>query len=298
MDNTYSEKTYNELTTAKICAFSRALEAIKTPGSFCDNFAYDLLGQSDFEDVKASLKSVSGLDNPEKYANDLILPVTASRLRFTEQKLDAFAKKYGRCQYVICGAGYDTFALRNGNPNIEIFEVDHPKLQGAKIARIHSSGLKIPGNLHFTAVDFETDDFKNALLSSGFDREKKTFFSILGVSYYLSLKTFTKTISFISEIAAAGSRLVFDYPGKGFREHKMSRLARLADLAKNLGETMDSGYDIDELWEAMRTVDFMIESHLAPTDIQNLYFNSSGLRAINNIYIVSANKKAAIEYNL
>jgi methyltransferase (TIGR00027 family) len=298
MDNTYREKTYNELTTAEICAFSRALEAKTNPGIFCDNFAYDLLGESEFENVKASLKSVSDSENPEEYTNDLILPVTASRLRFTEQKLDAFAKKYGRCQYVICGAGYDTFALRNKNPNIEIFEVDHPKLQAEKIARIHSAGLKIPDNLHFTAVDFETDDFKNALLSSGFDREKKTFFSILGVSYYLSLKTFTKTISFIAEMASAGSRLVFDYPGKGFRNSPRSRLKRLADLAQNLGETMDSGYDIDELWEAMRTVDFMIESHLAPTDIQNLYFNNSSLRAINNIYIVSANKKAAIEYNL
>jgi methyltransferase (TIGR00027 family) len=298
METAYQNRTHENLTTAKICAFSRALEAKSNPESFCDNFAYDILGESEYKSVKASIENISGTEHSGSYVNDLILPVTASRLRFTEQKLGAFAEKFGCCQYVICGAGYDTFALRNKNPNIEIFEVDHPKMQASKIERISAAGLMFPDNLHFTAVDFETDDFKEKLIASGFDPEKKTFFSILGVSYYLSLKTFTKTIFYIAEMASAHSQLVFDYPGKGFREVKTSRLMKLAALAENLGETMDSGYDVDELWEAMRTVDFMIESHLAPTDIQNLYFNSSNLKAIKNIYIVSANKKAAIEYNL
>lgn len=299
----------NEMSTAKICAFARAYHANSNKEKIFDDYlAPDFMGEEGYNQFDSLVATTelfdvvsSEISGIETFADKFLIPITLPRASFAETKLEAFAQKYQPCQYVICGAGYDTFSFRNKNPNIEIFEVDHPNMQRFKRGRIEKLKWDIPENIHFVEVDFEKDNFISQLLDAGFDPTKKTFFSILGVAYYLALPVFAKTVSFISHIALPGSMLVFDYPDETIN-HKMGEghLNKLAQMTKQLGETMNGGYYFDDLCEALRSEDFKMESHLAASDIQERFFagRSDDLKAIDNIYLVTAIKKEDTNYTI
>jgi len=113
-------------------------------------------------------------------------PICLSRARFTEDSLEDAVKK-GVKQYVILGAGMDTFALRRLDllDQLKVFEVDHPATQAFKRQRINESGLKQPSNLEFIPIDFTKDNLLKELKSSSFNPQIPTFYSWLGVTYYL-----------------------------------------------------------------------------------------------------------------
>lgn len=297
----------NSASTAQICAFARAYVSGAGEDKVFDDFlAYDLIGKEEYDRLdnfvaSDSAFSVTSAANTDQIIKEYLAPVTLSRICFTEDKLQAFAQEHGLCQYIICGAGYDTFSFRNGNPGIEVYEVDHPRMQAFKKKRIDELRWNIPPNVHFIAVDFEKDNFVEKLLGAGFDPKMKTVFSILGVAYYLTLPVFAKTVSYISQIASPGSMLVFDYPDEGIHNRTPRNRARTLSLvAKNLGETMRGGYYFDDLYEALRSEDFKMESHLASSDIGTCFFKGKqdDLQAIDHIYLVSAVKKEDINYHL
>ncbi|HCC34768.1 MAG TPA: SAM-dependent methyltransferase [Ruminococcaceae bacterium] len=299
----------NGYSTAEICAFSRAYHSNVSRGKVFDDYlAYDLMGKENYDELYGYIAeneifriASDKTSNTAEFINNLITPITLPRIGFTENKLKAFAAEYGSCQYVICGAGYDTFSFRNNNPKIEIFEVDHPNMQIFKKQRIAYLQWNVPRNVHFVAVDFEKDDFVSTLLGEGFDPNKKTFFSILGVAYYLTLPVFAKTVSYISQVASPGSMLVFDYPDETLR-HKssVSGICKLAAMTEKLGEIMRGGYYVDDLCEALRSESFRLESHLAPSDIGACFFagRPDTLQAMSNIYLVSAVKKEDTHYTI
>jgi methyltransferase (TIGR00027 family) len=301
--------TKNELSTAQICAFSRAYHSnVSKNKVFDDYLAYDLIGKEDYDELYEYIsadKSFSIVSDDTAstadFINKFITPITLPRVGFAENKLKEFSDKCGSCQYVICGAGYDTFSFRNNNPEIEIFEVDHPNMQAFKKKRIADLKWTIPNNVNFVAVDFEKDDFVQKLLDSGFDPNRKTFFSILGVTYYLTLPVFSKTVSYISHVACADSMLVFDYPDETVHNGSSSTgIGKLALLTKGLGETMRGGYYVDDLCQSIRSESFKLESHLAPSDINNYFFagKQGELKAMENIYLVCAVKKEDANYYL
>ena len=127
-----------ESITAKLCSFARAYHSNTGRKKIFDDYlAYDLLGKEEFEEIGQLIQNDFDL-NKQKKNNDLetanirptlnryISPIPLSRIAFSERKLLEFAQRHGVCQYVICGAGMDTFAFRNDNPDIRIFELDHP----------------------------------------------------------------------------------------------------------------------------------------------------------------------------
>ncbi|MCL2081769.1 MAG: class I SAM-dependent methyltransferase [Oscillospiraceae bacterium] len=293
--------TKNRLSTAAICAFSRAYHSnVSKDRVFDDYLAYDLMGKEEYDELYSSIATDEPSTSAE-FINNFITPITLGRIRFAESKLKAFAAEHGSCQYVICGAGYDTLSFRNTNPEIGIFEVDHPDMQTFKKKRIADLQWNVPRNVHFVAVDFEKDDFISTLLGSGFDPNKKTFFSILGVAYYLTLPVFAKTVSYISQVASPGSMLVFDYPDETLHhESSVSGIRKLAMMTEKLGEIMRGGYYVDDLCEALRSESFKLESHLAPSDIGECFFagRQDGLKAMSHIYLVSAVKKEDAHYHL
>ncbi len=124
----------------------------------------------------------------------------------------------GTKQYVILGAGMDTFAFREGEflAKHQVFEVDHPLTQKDKIERITRAGWSVPDNLTFVPVDFTKDNLAERLTASGFDPSAKSFFSWLGVTYYLSTEAIDTMLAALSELCADGSTLVFDYPDENF----------------------------------------------------------------------------------
>ncbi len=101
----------------------------------------------------------------------------AARSRYAENEL-AFGVRRGVGQYVILGAGLDTFAYRNPHPEgvLRVFEVDHPATQTWKRARLEEAGITVPRDLTFVAVDLETQALEEGLRVAGYDPVKVAFF--------------------------------------------------------------------------------------------------------------------------
>lgn len=134
-----------------------------------------------------------------------------ARSRLAEDELAA-AVAGGASQYVVLGAGLDTFAYRNpfGADRLRVFEVDHPATQKWKRERLAAGKIDIPPSVTFAPVDFEKQSLSDGLAAAGFDRRKVTFFSWLGVTPYLTRAAMNGTLEFIAGMPA-GSGVVFDY---------------------------------------------------------------------------------------
>ncbi len=279
---------HQESTTAKLCAFARAWHSNHARQKIFDDYlAYDLMGRETYEMLEEFIREefTDGQDI-SGFVNRYFAPIPLSRMPFTEHRLQKFAQGQ-KIQYVICGAGADTFSFRNDNPDIEIFEIDHPDTQRYKLERIDELEWNIPENVHFVPVDFESERMTDKLPSAGFDPEKKTFFSILGVSYYLTLPVFTHTLSQIAELSALDSVLVFDYP---IRDQFTGRAAELEAMTEQLGETMQGGFSYNEVSRALYQLGFQIDTFLTPEKIQKLYFSNrkDSLKAFENVSLLSA----------
>ena len=146
-----------------------------------------------------------------------------ARSRFAEDTL-ATAIPAGVTQYVVLGAGLDTFSLRNPYPRLRVFEVDHPATQAWKRDLLTTAKLVLPSNVTLVATDFEGDRLAGSLAAAGFDSGAATLFAWLGVVPYLTLASFRATLGFIAG-SSAGSGVVMDY---GQPRSALSRLEQLA----------------------------------------------------------------------
>ncbi|MDR3727222.1 MAG: class I SAM-dependent methyltransferase [Terracidiphilus sp.] len=133
----------------------------------------------------------------------------AARSRYVEDRL-AEAVSSGVTQYVILGAGLDTFAYRNPFTSLRVFEVDFPATQQWKREMLAEARIALPSNLTFVPLDFEHKTLAEGLAEAGFDAGSATFFSWLGVVPYLTLEAFRATLDTIGQLPA-GSGLSFDY---------------------------------------------------------------------------------------
>ena len=132
------------------------------------------------------------------------------RSRFTEDQL-ALAAARGTAQYVILGAGLDSFACRSELAGrLRVFEVDHPATQQRKRAALAAAGLAEPPTLTWVPVDFETGELIAALTAAGLDPDAPAFVSWLGVTMYLTAEAIGATLASLSRLAP-GSELVTDY---------------------------------------------------------------------------------------
>ena len=134
------------------------------------------------------------------------------RARYAEDSLEHSIEE-GIRQYVILGAGMDSFAFRRGDlmGRIDSFEIDHPVTQGKKLQRIERAGLKVPPNHHFVAADLSEVSPVAALAGTSFDASEPAFISLLGVSYYLTTEDLAATLREIAEGMRPGTRIVVDY---------------------------------------------------------------------------------------
>lgn len=129
--------------------------------------------------------------------------ITTVRARYAEDRL----ARHG--QYVILGAGLDTCAYR-ADPDIRIFEVDHPATQEWKKGLLAEAGIEIPERLVHVPVDFEAEEPVAKLAGTGFDPVRSALVSWLGVSFYLTRDAIAKTLDEIARLAP-GTELVMDY---------------------------------------------------------------------------------------
>jgi len=132
----------------------------------------------------------------------------AVRSRFAEDCLSAS----GAGQYVLLGAGLDTFAYRANLMRLKVFEVDHPATQAWKRQRLKDAAIAVPQGVVFVPVDFEREQFSEALGDVGFDFGAPAVVGWLGVVPYLEKPTVIDTLKRISAAMARGTQIIFDYP--------------------------------------------------------------------------------------
>lgn len=131
------------------------------------------------------------------------------RSLFAEETL-AKAVASGVDQYVLLGAGLDTFAYRNPYPELRVFEVDNPDSGRWKRERLSLNNIRIPANVSYAAIDFERETLRDALARAGFDLAKPAVFAWLGVTIYLTREAILATLKAVASLAK-GTEIVFDY---------------------------------------------------------------------------------------
>lgn len=172
------------------------------------------------------------------------------RARYAEDAL-ADAVDRGIGQYVIVGAGLDSFALRRPPfaRELEIFEIDHPSTQALKAERLVACGLWPLENVHLIAADLSDVALDAVLADSAFRRDLPAFFSWLGVTTYLSREANLATLCAIASCAARGSELVFSYLDQRVLDGDSDddALQRARAQVAAVGEPWVSGFHPDEL---------------------------------------------------
>lgn len=134
----------------------------------------------------------------------------AARSRLAEDTLAAHRGEFGTRQYVVLGAGLDTFALRNPFEDVTVFEVDTPASQAWKLERLARVASTFPDNVRHVSCDFEEQDFVERLAEAGFDIDSSAVAAWLGVSYYLTEQAVQATLERVGAWPS-GSAIVFDY---------------------------------------------------------------------------------------
>ena len=194
------------------------------------------------------------------------------RSRFAEDALAA-AVADGVTQYVVLGAGYDTFAYRNPFPELRVFEVDHPATQATKRQRLAHSGIDIPSSLTFVPIDFTTTKLDEALRGAGFDETKPAFFSWLGVVPYLDRPAIDATFRFIAALPKK-TALVFDYAVPPESLSWTSRLIvnEMAKRVAALGEPWKTYFDPAALLADLRGAGFTSAEDFGAEALNRRYF--------------------------
>jgi methyltransferase (TIGR00027 family) len=199
------------------------------------------------------------------------------RARYAEAALlDAMER--GVRQYVLVGAGLDTFALRRRDlcERLDVFEIDHPQSQTDKLERLERAGLEAPANLHFGACDFETEGVQTALSGLPYDADAPAFFACLGVTMYLTRPALDATLRSLRVAAPAGSELVFDYLEAGAMQAHGSRDSIRSNLERvqEMGEPVVGQLAADTLAGELRWLGLELVESLGRGELQRLYFRN------------------------
>jgi methyltransferase (TIGR00027 family) len=190
----------------------------------------------------------------------------------------------GECQYVILGAGFDTFAYRQPSwtQAMQIFEVDLPITQELKRTVLQRSAIAAPENLRYCPVDFQSMSLRDALAETSFEFNVPSVFSWLGVTQYISKSAIHATLEFIQSLPKS-STVVFSFvpSDSGLIDEDRQLIAELGRVAAAKGEPFLSRFDPEELKQLLYGIGFSSVYHLPPMTAQERYFagRTDGLTA-------------------
>ena len=203
-------------------------------------------------------------------------PSVLGRGAFCEKSLFN-AIKIGCEQYLIFASGYDTFACRNNIVNLNVFEIDKSYMIEDKIRRLKNSNINY-SNINFIKCDFTNENWIKSIIESKYMKNKISFSSLLGISYYLTRKEFSNMIKNISSIVCSGSSIVFDYPT--YKESSETKINQ--KLASKANEKMKSKYTYKDVEKILEYNDFLIYEHLDYKEMTNNYFENYNILNPNN----------------
>lgn len=210
-----------------------------------------------------------------------------ARARFVEDLLEEQVTR-GVTQYVILGAGLDTFAQRRPElgARLRVFEVDEPKTQAWKRQRLSDLGHGMPSFLRFVPVDFERGDaWLERLAAASFDVKQPTVAASMGVSMYVSKEAIASTLRDIASFAA-GSTLVMSFmlPIELTEPEMRPGIEAAARGARANGTPWVSFFRPEEMLALARDAGFHAVRHVSADALTERYFSgrADGLRLPSN----------------
>lgn len=246
-----------------------AHQILDRPLVFDDPVALPMVGRQ----VAAALAK-----NPEKFEAQLgssaVRAFLVARSRMAE---DALAKAVagGVRQYVVLGAGLDTFAYRNGVEGLRVFEVDRPATQEWKRSRLKESAIPEPPSLTFVPVDVEQASLADALVTAGLNAAQPAFFSWLGAVPYLAGPLVWRTLEAVAGLCRGGGGITFDYvvPVASLNFLQRAKFAVRAPGADE-GEPVRTFVDPDALQSRLLALGFAEVRDRGPEALNRRYFSN------------------------
>lgn len=210
-----------------------------------------------------------------KYTKRLRASIVA-RARFIE---DVAKEQIGRgvTQYVLLGAGLDTFAQRNQkiSSQVDIYEIDQPNTLIWKEEKLIENGYKIPENLHFVPVDFENSSWWNELLHKGFDVHERAVVSCTGVTLYLTQEAIKETLQKMILLASDSTiAIAFYLPLEQLEKEDQPLLEMAIKGAAASGTPFVSFFSTDEIVKLSKEMGFKKIQIVSTTDMTEKYFKN------------------------
>jgi len=209
------------------------------------------------------------------------------RARFIEDLVSEQANR-GVGQYVILGAGIDTFAQRKpkSGPQLEVFEVDQPGPQAWKQQRLIELGFGIPPWLRFVPVNFEAGDaWWEKLTSAGFDASSPAIVASAGVSMYLTKDAVAATLRQVAALAPGSTFVMTFLMPLGLADPEVRPGLEMAVKgARASGTPFISFFTPTEMLSLAREAGFREAQHVSTATLAQRYFagRADGLRPPNN----------------
>jgi methyltransferase (TIGR00027 family) len=259
----------------RVAILRAAHQLLDLPLVFEDALALRIIGSVEEESLR---------NDPTRHNTPQLKGLRASlvvRSRLAEEEW-ARSKDGGVHQFVILGAGLDTFAYRNqDHDSSRVFEVDLPATQKWKRDCLRLADIEEPPPLTFTPVDFERSTLAEGLTAARFSHDEPAFFSWLGVTMYLEEDSVIDTLRFVSSLRRK-SGIVFDYgvlPAL-LSPAERSSMAFFAGRAAEHGERWKTYFDPSVLVGTLRSMGFSEVEDLGATELNERYFSgrTDGLR--------------------
>jgi methyltransferase (TIGR00027 family) len=261
-------KDQPSLTAWRVALSRAAHQVLDGPPVFDDPIALAIVGERGLAQIRAA--ALRYHLPPARYLRAFLV----ARSRVAEEVL-AESVRRGVRQYVVLGAGFDTFAYRNpySASELRVFEVDHPATQAWKRRQLAAASLAPPESLVYVPVDFESQRLPERLESAGFRAGEPAFFSWLGVTMYLTRATVFGTLGFVARLPQ-GSGLVFDYAVPPARLSLVRRVVVRAVMRRvaAAGEPWKSFFDPRELSDELHTLGFRQLEDLGPEELNARFF--------------------------
>ncbi len=200
-----------------------------------------------------------------------------ARARFVE---DVVEEQVGRGvdQYVVLGAGLDTFAQRRPElgGKLRVFEVERPGTQAWKRRRLAELGHAVPDWLHFVPVDFE-GDWWGQLSAAGLDTDRPAVVAATGVTMYLTLDAITTMFRRVAGLAP-GSTLVTTFlrPVDDVEPEQRAQLEVAVRGARAAGTPFLSFFTPEQMLELGRECGFRDVRHVPAAELAERYFAGVG----------------------
>ena len=178
-------------------------------------------------------------------------------------------------QYVILGAGLDTFAQRRPEAvsPLHIFEIDQPDTLAWKEQRLNEIGLGMADDLHFVPVDFETSSWWEQLLAAGFDTSRPAVVACTGVSLYLTREAIVAMLKQVARLEAGSQLFMSFYLPLDLLDEEDQPMQQLAEKgAREAGTPMVSFFKPDEILNMALEAGFKEAKTVSTKEIEEAYF--------------------------